>query len=43
MGIADTLDLPVAPFAHERVTRVRGHRPWPLQAAEAEIDTLDER
>jgi uncharacterized protein YqjF (DUF2071 family) len=27
---ADGLDLVAAPFAHERVTRIRAHRPWPM-------------
>ena len=28
--VANGLDLLAAPLAHERVTRIRAHRPWPL-------------
>jgi uncharacterized protein YqjF (DUF2071 family) len=30
MCIANALDLLASPVVHERVTRVRAHRPWPL-------------
>ena len=30
MCIVNALDLLASPVVHERVTRVRGHRPWPL-------------
>jgi uncharacterized protein YqjF (DUF2071 family) len=28
--LANSLDLLLSPVAHERVTRIRAHRPWPL-------------
>ena len=36
--VAHGLDLLAAPLAHERVARIRAHRPWPLQHAETDID-----
>ena len=31
-NVADGLDLLASPLMHERVTRVAGHRPWPMPA-----------